>query len=82
MSEECVDDSRRQQLLSSAASLSDAASPGPDHFPVPVTSPGVSPALIPPPSPPPSAIATTGTDTLETSPIVIQGMFTVFCCCC
>ena len=78
MSEECVDDSRQQRLLPPAVSLSDAASPGPDHFPVPVTSPGLSPAFTPAPSPPPSSITTTATNALESSHIVIQSMLQAY----
>ena len=80
--EECVDDSRQQQLLPPAVSISDAASPVPDHSPVPVTSPAQSPVHTPrpsplpspPPSPPPEltpAIVTTAPDVAVTA---VQGV--------
>ena len=79
--EECVDDSRQEQLLPPTASLSEVASPVPDHSPVPVTSPAHSPshspAHSPPPSPPPSitpAATTVGPNEAVTSVAAVQGV--------
>ena len=78
--EQCVDDTRQEQLLPPAASLADVASPVPDHSPVPVTSPAQSPshsaADTPPPSPPPSvtAVTTNVADVAETNIAVVQGL--------
>ena len=79
--EQCVDDTRQEQLLPPAASLPDVASPVPDHSPVPVTSPTQSPshsaANTPPPSPPPSVTAATTNvvaDVAETNITIVQGL--------
>ena len=78
--EECIDDGGQPQLLPPAVSISDAASPVPDHSPVPVTSPAQSPAHTPPPSPPPeltAAIVTIAPDAVEADVTGVQGMYVV-----